>query len=212
MHCEDIEEYIEQHIDPEPEWLHALYRQTQLKMLYPRMCSGHLQGRVLKMLVRMIRPQRILELGTYTGYTAQCMAEGVEPGAEVHTVEINEEAEDFIRKHMECCPYADRIHLHIGDASEVLPTLADSPFDLVFIDANKRDYSRYYELVMPNVRQGGFIIADNTLWDGHVVDTARHHDEQSLAIATFNDLVAADTRVEKVILPLRDGLTLIYKK
>lgn len=212
MYANDIEEYILKHIDPEPEWLNNLHRQTQLKMLYPRMCSGHLQGRLLKMFVRMIRPQFILELGTYTGYSAQCMAEGLQTDAELHTIEINDEAEEFIRLHLKNCPYASHIHLHIGDACKVLKQLDNILFDLVFIDANKRDYSNYFDLVFPHVRKGGFIIADNTLWDGHVVDPKHIHDAQSKAIIDFNNKIATDTRIEKVILPLRDGLTIIHKK
>lgn len=210
---EELEDYIGRHIDPEPAGLHTLGRHIALRLTGGgRMSSGHLQGRLLKMLARMIRPRRVLELGTFGGYSAQCMAEGMEPGTELHTVEIFDELEDFIREHLPSPPSGAAIHLHIGDAAAVLPGLGGEPFDLVFIDANKRDYSEYYRLVKPLVAPGGFIIADNTLWDGHVVDPQYDRDPQTRAIREFNDLVAADPDVEKVIIPLRDGLTIIYKK
>ena len=206
---EELEEYILAHIDEEGEMLRRLDRETHLFHLRPRMCSGHLQGKLLKMFVRMIRPQNILELGTFTGYSALCLAEGM-MGGELHTVEIDDE--DFIRSHFETSPFADRIHLHIGDAREVVPTLGRT-FDLVFMDANKREYLDYYHLVFDYVSPGGFIIADNTLWDGHVLDEhPRPSDAQTLGIRAFNDRVAQDDRVEKVIIPLRDGLTILYKK
>lgn len=207
---EELEEYILAHIDEEGEMLRRLDRETHLFHLRPRMCSGHLQGKLLKMFVRMIRPQNILELGTFTGYSALCLAEGM-MGGELHTVEIDDELEDFIRSHFETSPFADRIHLHIGDAREVIPTLGRT-FDLVFMDANKREYLDYYHLVLDYVSPGGFIIADNTLWDGKVVDFGKKLDAQTEGILKFNDFVAADSRVEKVIVPIRDGLTIIYKK
>lgn len=207
---EELEEYILAHIDEEGEMLRRLDRETHLFHLRPRMCSGHLQGKLLKMFVRMIRPQNILELGTFTGYSALCLAEGM-MGGELHTVEIDDELEDFIRSHFETSPFADRIHLHIGDAREVIPTLGRT-FDLVFMDANKREYLDYYHLVFDYVLPGGFIIADNTLWDGKVVDFGKKLDAQTEGILKFNDFVAADSRVEKVIVPIRDGLTIIYKK
>ena len=206
-----LEDYILSHIDAEPENLYQLDRDTHLQLLYPRMCSGHLQGRLLKMLVRMIQPQRVLELGTYSAYSALCMAEGLaDDTCHVHTIEIEDELEDFIREHLAQSSYGHRVTLHIGDAADIVPTLEET-FDLVYIDANKRDYTSYYHLVMPYLRQGGFIIADNTLWDGKVADGIDHHDAQTQGILDFNDCVASDTRVEKVIIPLRDGLTLIHK-
>lgn len=162
------------------------------------------------MIVRMIRPKNILELGTFTGYSALSMAEGMDGDGELHTVEIDDELEDFIREHLEKSPYADRIHLHIGDALEIVPQLGLT-FDLVFIDADKRRYDDYYNMVFDHVAHGGFILADNTLWDGKVVDYGKKLDAQTAGILRFNDLVAADPRVEKVILPLRDGLTIIRK-
>lgn len=209
---EELEDYILEHIDEEGETLARLNRETHLYHLRPRMCSGHLQGRLLKMFVRMINPHNILELGTFTGYSALCLAEGLTaPDGELHTIEIDDELEDFIRTHFEASPLARRIHLHIGDACDILPTLGKT-FDLVFMDANKREYSEYYDLVFPLLSPGGFIIADNTLWDGKVVDWGKKLDAQTEGILRFNDKVAHDTRVEKVIIPLRDGLTIIYKK
>ena len=209
---EELEEYILSHIDAEGKVLSDLNRATHLYHLRPRMCSGHLQGRVLKMFVRMICPQRILELGTFTGYSALCLAEGLaDDSCEVHTIEIDDELEDFIKSHFALSPLANRITLHIGDAREVLATI-NGDFDLVFIDANKREYCEYYNLVFDRVRPGGFIIADNTLWDGKVVEWGKKLDAQTAGILQFNDMVAADERVEKVIVPIRDGLTIIHKK
>lgn len=211
-HEPQIEDYILEHIDHEPEELSRLDRETHLYHLRPRMCSGHLQGRLLKMFVRMIKPKRVLELGTFTGYSALCLAEGLlSDDAMVHTIEIDDELEDFIREHFERSPQGKQIELHIGDACDIIPNLGET-FDLVFIDANKRHYIDYYQLVMPFVRQGGVIIADNTLWDGKVVDWGKKLDAQTKGILEFNDLVANDDRVETVILPLRDGLTILYKK
>ena len=206
-----LDEYILQHIDAESDYLKSLYRATHLHLLYPRMASGHLQGRLLKMLVTMIRPHRILEIGTYSGYSALCMAEGMPTDAEIHTFEINDEQEDFTRPWLENSPWGNRIHLHIGDALELVPQLG-LRFDMAFIDADKRRYADYYEMVLPLLPSGGYILADNTLWDGHVLDEhPAASDQQTLGIRRFNDLIAADSRVEKVILPLRDGLTIIRK-
>lgn len=207
-----IDEYISGHIDEEGDYLKALYRDTHLKLLYPRMASGHLQGRLLKMFVRMIRPRRVLEIGTYSGYSALCLAEGLPEGGMLHTFEVNDEQEDFTRPWLERSAYADRIKFYIGDALECVPRLGLT-FDLVFIDADKRKYVDYYEMALKHLTVGGFIIADNTLWDGHVLDEhPRPSDAQTLGIRAFNDRVAQDDRVEKVIIPLRDGLTILYKK
>ena len=207
-----IDEYILQHIDDEGDYLKALYRDTHLKLLYPRMASGHLQGRMLKMFVRMIRPHQILEIGTYSGYSALCMAEGLPEGGKLHTFEINDEQEDFTRPWLEHSAYADKINFYIGDALELVPGLGLT-FDLAFIDGDKRKYIDYYEMVLTYLSDGGYIIADNTLWDEHVLEEQPHRtDLQTIGIKAFNDLVAQDTRVEKVILPLRDGLTIIRKK
>lgn len=207
---EELEDYILSHIDEEGEMLSRLDRETHLFHLRPRMCSGHLQGKLLKMFVRMIRPKNILELGTFTGYSALSLADGMTGDGELHTIEIDDELEDFIREHFENSSHADRLKLHVGDAREIIPQLGLT-FDLVFIDANKRQYLEYYNLVFDYVTPGGFIIADNTLWDGKVVDYGKKLDAQTAGILEFNDFVARDKRVEKVILPLRDGLTLIHK-
>lgn len=207
---EELEDYILSHIDKEGEALARLDRETHLYHLRPRMCSGHLQGRLLKMFVRMIRPKRVLELGTFTGYSALSLIEGMDAGGELHTIEIDDELEDFIRSHFEASPYSERLHLHIGDACDIVPRLG-MRFDLVFIDANKRHYLDYYNIVFDFVEPGGFIIVDNTLWDGKVVDWGKKLDAQTDGILKFNDFVASDSRVEKVILPIRDGLTIVHK-
>lgn len=206
----NLEDYILSHIDAEPEHLARLYRDTNLHLLYPHMCSGHLQGRLLRMLTAMIAPRRVLEIGTYSGYSALCLAEGLPDGdARVDTIEIDDEAEAFIRAHFNASPYGSRIHLHIGDAREIVPTLP-CDYTLAFIDANKRQYTEYYELVFPHIATGGFILVDNTLWDSKVVD-AEARDALTGGIREFNDHIAADPRVSRVMLPLRDGLTLIQK-
>jgi len=205
-----LDEYIDQHIEPEPEYLYRLWRATNIHMLHGRMASGHLQGRLLKMLVRMIRPQNILEVGTFSGYSALCMAEGLDDGGMVYTFEINDEQEDFTRPWIEGSPFADRIRFIIGDANIEAPKLGIT-FDMAFIDGDKRTYRDTYEMALTLLRPGGFILADNTLWDGHVVDHAYDRDPQTRGIETFNDYLMHDKRVEQVILPLRDGLTLIRK-
>ena len=206
-----IDDYILAHIEPEPDYLYRLWRATNIYMLHGRMASGHLQGRLLKMLVKMIRPQRILEVGTFSGYSALCMAEGLEEGGKVYTFEINDEQEDFTRPWIEKSPVADKIEFIIGDAISEAPKLGID-FDMAFIDGDKRTYVETYEMVLQILKPGGFILADNTLWDGHVTDPAYDKDHQTQGIRRFNDLVAHDTRVEPVILPLRDGLTLIRKR
>lgn len=206
-----IDEYIACHIEPEPDYLYRLWRATNIHMLHGRMASGHLQGRLLKMLVRMIRPKNVLEVGTFSGYSAICMAEGLEDGGMVYTFEINDEQEDFTRPWIEGSPVADRIRFIIGDANIEAPKLGIS-FDMAFIDGDKRTYQETYEMVLSLLRPGGFILADNTLWDGHVVDHGYDRDPQTRGIETFNDYVMHDDRVEQVILPLRDGLTLIRKR
>lgn len=206
-----LEQYILDHIDEESDLLRQLNRDAHVNLLRPRMISGHLQGKVLRMLCRLVQPRYILELGTYTAYATLCLAEGAPDDAEIHTIEINDELEDFVLKHLHRTKLKDKIHLHLGDAMKIVPTI-DCTFDLVFIDANKRTYVEYYNLVFDKVRPGGLIIADNTLWDGHVLETPKQGDKQTTGIRQFNDMVAKDNRVEKVILPLRDGLTLIWKK
>lgn len=209
---QEIEDYVLSHISPEDDYLHRLYRATQTQLLRPRMASGHLQGCLLRMLTRMIRPRTVLEIGTYSGYSALSIAAGMgEGGGRVLTFEINDEQEDFTRPWLEGAPYAARVEMVVGDVLERLPGM-DVTFDMAFVDGNKRQYADYYALVLPRLRPGGYLLADNTLWDGHVVDAAYDRDAQTLGIRRFNDLVAADDRVDKVILPLRDGLTLIRKK
>ena len=206
----DLTTYIANHIDPEGDYLYRLYRATNLHMLHGRMASGHLQGRLLKMLVQMTQAKRVLEVGTFSGYSAICLAEGLPEDGLLYTFEINDEQEDFTRPWIAGSTVANKIHFIIGDAITEAPRLGIT-FDLVFIDGDKRTYVETYEMALSVLRQGGFIVADNTLWDGHVCDSAYGKDQQTLGIRRFNDLVAADTRVEKVILPLRDGLTLIRK-
>jgi caffeoyl-CoA O-methyltransferase len=206
-----IEEYILQHIDPEDELLSALFRETHLTQINPRMASGHIQGRMLTMLCRMLKPKRILELGTFTGYSALCMAEALPDDGELHTVEVDDEMEPFITKYFSRSPYGEKITLHIGDAQQVIPTLTGL-FDLVFMDADKRQYVEDYEAVLPLVPAGGFIFADNTLWSGKVLYEPASGDKQTAGIRRFNDYIAADARVEKVILPIRDGMTILMKK
>lgn len=208
---QDLSDYIEAHIDKEHPYLYKLYRDTNIYLIRSRMASGHTQGVMLRMLVEMIKPRHILEIGTYTGYSALSMASGLQEGAVVDTYEINDEMEDFTRPRLEASPWADKVRMHIGDVLELLKD-SDQRFDLIFIDGNKRQYVDYYELSLKLLNPGGYILADNTLWDGHVVDHAYDRDAQTIGVKAFNDLVARDERVEKVILPLRDGLTLIKKK
>ncbi|WP_314953336.1 class I SAM-dependent methyltransferase [Hoylesella loescheii] len=206
----DLTTYIANHIDPEGDYLYRLYRATNLHTLHGRMASGHLQGRLLKMLVQMTQAKRVLEVGTFSGYSAICLAEGLPENGLLYTFEINDEQEDFTRPWIEGSAVANKIRFIIGDAIAEAPRLGIT-FDLVFIDGDKRTYVETYEMALSVLRQGGFIVADNTLWDGHVCDSAYDKDQQTLGIRRFNDLVATDPRVEKVILPLRDGLTLIRK-
>ena len=206
----DLTTYIAYHIDPEGDYLYRLYRATNLHTLHGRMASGHLQGRLLKMLVQMTQAKRVLEVGTFSGYSAICLAEGLPDDGLLYTFEINDEQEDFTRPWIEGSAVVNKIRFIIGDAIAEAPRLGIT-FDLVFIDGDKRTYVETYEMALSVLRQGGFIVADNTLWDGHVCDSAYDKDQQTLGIRRFNDLVANDSRVEKVILPLRDGLTLIRK-
>lgn len=207
---EELEKYIIDHIDPEGDYLYRLYRDTNIHLVNGRMASGHLQGRLLKMFVRMIRPKNILEVGTFSGYSALCLAEGLEEGGRVYTFEIDEEQEDFTRSWIGHSTLASMIDFRIGDAMVEAPRLGID-FDLVYIDGDKRRYIEAYEMALNLLTPNGFILADNTLWDGHVVESAYSRDPQTCGIGKFNDYVAADHRVEKVILPLRDGLTILHK-
>ncbi len=209
----DILEYIEQHSSPESEALRQIVHTTHIEMINPRMMSGHIQGRVLSMFSQMIRPQRILELGTFTAYSTLCLAEGLADDGTLVTLEHNDELEDMILRNLALSPLGEKVQLVIGDAMEWLAAQSsDWLYDLVFIDADKREYSAYLDAVLPLVRPGGWILADNTLWDGHIIEEAYDKDKQTLALRAFNDKVAQDERLDKVILPLRDGLTIIRKK
>ena len=211
-----LEEYIEQHSTPENEVLQAITRSTYNHVLNPHMLSGHVQGRVLSMLSHMIRPHRVLELGTFTGYSALCLAEGLAEDGRLITIEHNDELEQTIRHNLSLSPLGAKIELLIGDAKEILNTRNQDSlpylFDLLFLDADKREYCAYLDLALPLVRPSGFILADNTLWDGHIIDPAYDRDKQTIGLRAFNDRVASDDRLEQVILPLRDGLTLIRVK
>ncbi len=207
----DLDEYVLRHTEAEPEYLYRLWRATNIRTIHGRMASGHLQGRLLKMLVEMIQPQRVLEVGTFSGYSAISMAEGLPEGGRLYTFEINDEMEDFTRPWIEGSEVADKIEFIIGDALTEAPKLGIT-FDMAFIDGDKRTYCECYEMAMGILRPGGFILADNTLWDGHVVDESYSKDHQTQGIVDFNDHVARDVRTEQVILPLRDGLTIIRKK
>ena len=210
-----LEEYISLHTSPENEVLEAITRDTHVHILNPHMLSGHVQGRVLSMLSHMIRPKRILELGTFTGYSALCLAEGLAEGGRLITIEHNDELEETIQRNIAKSPLSNRIELIIGDAVEVISNqfsvFSNQPFDLVFIDADKREYCAYLEAIYPLVPVGGFILADNTLWDGHIIDPAYDKDKQTLGLRAFNDKLKEDDRFGEVILPVRDGLTLSRK-
>ncbi len=205
-----IQQYVEQHTDAESPLLNELTRETHKKILMSRMISGHLQGRVLSMLSHMIRPDRVLEIGTFTGYSALCLAEGLATGGKIITIDKNEELESMARKFFGKSEYEQAIDYHVADAMELIPVL-DGPFDLVFIDADKINYYNYFKLVLEKVRPGGFIVADNVLWSGKVVETGKKTDKDTQALLDFNRLVHADDRVEKVLFPIRDGLMVIRK-
>jgi predicted O-methyltransferase YrrM len=205
-----LDDYIESHISKEPELLKQLNRETHVQLVNPRMLSGHLQGRILKMICTMIQPKCVLELGTFTGYSALCLAEGMPEDGVIHTVESNDELEEFAQNFFEQSPFKTKIKQHIGEALDIIQQL-DAEFDLVFIDADKREYLDYYQAVFGKVRQGGYILADNTLWDGKVIEPVDGNDKQTIGVMAFNDFVAKDERVEVVMLPIRDGLTIIRK-
>ena len=206
-----LDEYVLSHSDAEPEYLYRLWRATNVHMLHGRMASGHLQGRLLKMFVKMVNPQNIIEVGTFSGYSALCMAEGLSEHGHLYTFEINDEQEPFTRKWIENSPWADKITFIIGDAATEAKKIGKS-FDFAFMDGDKRTYVETYESLLPLMNKGAFILADNTLWDGHVTDADYDKDQQTVGIRRFNDYIAADKRVEKVLLPLRDGLTMIRIK
>lgn len=207
-----IEEYILSHIDAEPEVLRKIDRDAHVNILRGNMTSGHLQGRFLKMITQMIRPKRVLEIGTFVGYSALCLAEGLEEEGELHTIEIDDELEERIRNNFGRSEHGFKIRLYIGDALDILSRFPNESFEMAFIDADKESYWDYFEAILPKIGKGGFILIDNTLWYGKVVEEVKSNDWATQAILSFNRRVADDDRVEKVILPLRDGLTLIRKK
>ncbi|WP_327018122.1 O-methyltransferase [Croceibacter atlanticus] len=203
---EDLDDYVVAHSQQEPKLLQDLTRETWQKVLAPRMLSGHFQGRVLSMISKLIQPASILEIGTYTGYSALCLAEGMSKDAVLHTIDINEELKNFQRKYFNASGYGDRIIQHVGDAMEIIPTL-NTTFDLVFIDADKVNYPNYFELVMPLLKSGAVILSDNVLWTGKVIEPLNPKDKDTAALLTYNKLLNTDDRVESVLLPIRDGLT-----
>ena len=206
----ELEDYIEEHISPEPEVLKKIDRKTNLYRLNGRMCSGHIQGRLLKMLTSMIRPQKVLELGTFTGYSALCVAEALENGAEVHTVEIDDELEEDIIEHLKESEHGDKVKLYIGDALEIMDKWEPSTFDMGIIDADKRQYSAYFDRMLPLIKPGGYILVDNTLWDGHVVEKGKHS-SQTQGILDFNERLTQYPGLEVAMIPIRDGITLVRK-
>ena len=203
---QELEDYIEQHSQNEPELLVQLNRETYQKVLQPRMLSGHFQGRVLSMLSKLIRPLTILEIGTYTGYSALCLCEGMQEGGVLHTIDIKEELVDFQRKYFDKSVWGNQIHQHLGDALDVIPTL-NLKFDLVFIDADKENYIHYFHLIVPMMNKGGIILSDNVLWSGKVIEAIKDNDLTTKTLLEYNQLLKNDTRVETVLLPIRDGLT-----
>jgi len=206
----DLQAYLDDHCEPEPEVLQHINRETYLKVLKPHMLSGHYQGRVLSFLSRMIQPKRILEIGTFTGYATICLAEGLTENGEIHTIEVNRELEQMLNSHFKSTNVENKIKLHFGEAEHIIGTLPYTDFDIVFIDADKKNNYTYFQIVIEKVRQGGLIIIDNVLWKGKVYGEGSDADTES--IRKMNDRVAADNRVEKLILPVRDGLLLIRKK
>ncbi len=203
---QELEDYVEQHSENEPELLAALNKETYQKILLPRMLSGHFQGRVLSMLSKLIRPINILEIGTYTGYSALCLCEGMQENGVLHTIDIKEELVDFQRKHFDKSPWGKQIVQHLGEAIDIIPAL-DIKFDLVFIDADKENYLNYFELIVPRMNKGGIILSDNVLWSGKVLEPLHPKDISTKILLEYNQRLKEDPRVETVLLPIRDGLT-----
>jgi predicted O-methyltransferase YrrM len=203
---QELEDYIEQHSEQEPQHLAALNKETYQKILLPRMLSGHFQGRVLSMLSKLIRPVNILEIGTYTGYSALCLCEGMQENGQLHTIDIKEELIDFQRKHFDKSPWGNQIVQHLGEAIDIIPGL-DLKFDLVFIDADKENYINYFEMIVPKINKGGIILSDNVLWSGKVLEPLQKNDLSTKILLEYNQLLKNDPRVETVLLPIRDGLT-----
>ena len=205
-----LDDYLLQHVSSQDAALAWIERQTQLRMVHPRMLSGVVQGRFLTMISQMLRPSCIVEIGTFTGYSALCLAQGLAEGGVLHTIECDDELEDLIREALAMAGCSEQVVLHIGEALKLIPQIS-GPYDLVFIDGDKREYTAYYEAVLPRLRSGGYILADNVLWDGKVLDASLCTDAQTKAIVAFNQYVQTDPRVENVLLPLRDGLMMIRK-
>lgn len=209
---EKIDEYVVAHSENEPQLLQQLTRETYQKILQPRMLSGHYQGRVLSMISKLVNPTCILEIGTYTGYSALCLAEGLKENGSLHTIDVNEELVDFQRKYFDLSPYGNQIHQHLGNALEIIPLLKDT-FDIVFIDADKENYANYFELIIDKLNPGGIILSDNVLWSGKILETKlKKEDKATPALKAYNKLLKEDKRVETIILPIRDGLTISRKK
>jgi caffeoyl-CoA O-methyltransferase len=203
---QELEDYIEQHSEKEPDLLAALNKETYQKILLPRMLSGHFQGRVLSMLSKLIRPVNILEIGTFTGYAALCLCEGMQENGQLHTIDIKEELETIQRKYFDKSPWGNQIFQHLGEAIAIIPTL-ELKFDLVFIDADKENYIHYFELILPKMNKGGIILSDNVLWSGKVLEPLQKNDLSTKVLLEYNELLKNDSRVETVLLPIRDGLT-----
>ena len=208
---EEIDDYIVNHSQKEPELLQRLTKETHQKILLPRMLSGHYQGRVLSLLSKLINPKYILEIGTYTGYSALCLAEGMKKNGELHTIDINEELFDFQRKYFDKSDFGNQIHQHLGNALEIIPSL-NKTFDLVFIDADKEDYINYFNIIINKLNSGGVILSDNVLWSGKVMEQTSQRDPATKSLVAYNKLLNEDDRIETIILPIRDGLTISRKK
>ena len=208
---EKLDDYVVMHSEEEPELLKQLTRETHQKILQPRMLSGHYQGRVLSMISKLVNPKNILEIGTYTGYSALCLAEGMQKSGELHTIDINEELFDFQRKYFDKSEYGNQIHQHLGNALEIIPKL-NMTFDLIFIDADKENYSNYFNAIIDKLNSGGVILSDNVLWSGKVIEKVDAKDIDTKGVLAFNALLKNDPRVETVILPIRDGLSISRKK
>lgn len=208
---EEIEDYVIRHSAKEPDLLQKLNRETNEKILQPRMLSGHYQGRILSLISKLVRPEFILEIGTYTGYSALCLAEGLQPEGKLHTIDVNEELTDLQKRYFESSSYNDQIIQHLGNALEIIPKL-DLEFDLVFVDADKENYPRYFNLIIEKLRSGGIIISDNVLWSGKVIEPIKKVDLATEALLKYNKILAEDERLETVMLPIRDGLTISRKK
>jgi predicted O-methyltransferase YrrM len=207
---EKLDDYVVKHSEDEPELLQQLNRETYQKILQPRMLSGHYQGRILSMISKLVNPKNILEIGTYTGYSALCLAEGMQTSGELHTIDINEELHDFQRKYFNKSGYGKQIHQHTGNALDIIPKL-DIEFDLIFIDADKENYSNYFNCIIDKLNFGGIILSDNVLWSGKVIAPLKEDDTSTKALIEYNTLLKKDERIETVLLPIRDGLTISRK-